>query len=534
MKAKKVMCMLLAAVLAGSMMAGCQGEGSGESKQSADSGKNDFQIVTVRWTDTWPIDYLHEGIMKEMEDKGDVKIDWKVYYDTDWQEQKSLLLASGELPDAFWGNICLKDTDIAQNKSYFLELSDLIDQNMPNLKKVLEKEPELKARITDRDGKIYSLPKKAPLRPKVDGNCMYINKKWLQNLNLEMPKTYQELEEVLYKFVTEDADGDSDKGNEIGITGNAGQYVASNTMRDLMAPFAAIVSRDNNYMGLDAEGKPVFMPAQENYKEGIMWLNELYQKGILDPEFFTQEASMATSKIQSAKVGLITGWTADAVAGPVADQYEVVPALEGPDGGHYVEYAPSFLDVSDRELVLTKDCENPEKLLQYADQFYDDEVSLQTYYGSIPDQIKKNDDGTYEVLVPTDGSSLDTSAWSNSMRDFGPKYMNEDFYSKVILPQDQGDGIKLAEDKVNEQYVKTDRNIGLPMLKYTEDELTQLTTIGTDIYKYVEAQFAHWVVDGGIENEWDAYLKQLDTMGLQDLVKIHDTAFQAYQDANKG
>ena len=243
---------------------------------------------------------------------------------------------------------------------------------------------------------------------------------------------------------------------------------------------------------------------------------------------------MATSKIQSAKVGLITGWTADAVAGPVADQYEVVPALEGPDGGHYVEYAPSFLDVSDRELVLTKDCKNPEKLLQYADQFYDDEVSLQTYYGSIPDQIKKNDDGTYEVMVPTDGSSLDTSAWSNSMRDFGPKYMNEDFYSKVILPEDQGDGIKLAEDKVNEQYVKTDRNIGLPMLKYTEDELTQLTTIGTDIYKYVEAQFAHWVVDGGIENEWDAYLKQLDTMGLQDLVKIHDTAFKAYQDANKG
>ena len=199
-----------------------------------------------------------------------------------------------------------------------------------------------------------------------------------------------------------------------------------------------------------------------------------------------------------------------------------------------MEYAPSFLDVSDRELVLTKDCKNPEKLLQYADQFYDDEVSLQTYYGSIPDQIKKNEDGTYEVLVPTDGSSLDTSAWSNSMRDFGPKYMNEDFYSKVILPEDQGDGIKLAEDKVNEQYVKTDRNIGLPMLKYTEEELTQLTTIGTDIYKYVESQFAHWVVDGGIETEWDAYLKQLDTMGLQDLVKIHDTAFKAYQEANKG
>ncbi len=68
---------------------------------------------------------------------------------------------------------------------------------------------------------------------------------------------------------------------------------------------------------------------------------------------------------------------------------------------------------------------------------------LQTFYGSISDsKIQANDDGTYEVLVPDDGSSLDTSAWSFSMRDFGPKYMNESFYDKVTLPADQGDGIK--------------------------------------------------------------------------------------------
>lgn len=67
-----------------------------------------------------------------------------------------------------------------------------------------------------------------------------------------------------------------------------------------------------------------------------------------------------------------------------------------------------------------------------------------------------NGDGTYEVLVPTDGSSLDTSAWSNSMRDFGPKYMNPEFYDKVSLPADQGDGIKLSEDAVNGKYVAED------------------------------------------------------------------------------
>lgn len=40
--------------------------------------------------------------------------------------------------------------------------------------------------------------------------------------------------------------------------------------------------------------------------------------------------------------------------------------------------------------------------------------------------------------------------------------------------------------------------------------------------------FAHWVVDGGIDEEWDAYLKQLDSMGLQDLMNIQNGAYEAY------
>ena len=39
------------------------------------------------------------------------------------RSRNPLLLASRDLPDAFFGSICLKDTDIAQNKDYFLELT---------------------------------------------------------------------------------------------------------------------------------------------------------------------------------------------------------------------------------------------------------------------------------------------------------------------------------------------------------------------------------------------------------------------------
>ena len=153
---------------------------------------------------------------------------------------------------------------------------------------------------------------------------------------------------------------------------------------------------------------------------------------------------------------------------------------------------------------------------------------MQTFYGSIPDQIAENEDGTYDVLVPADGSSLDTSAWSNSMRDFGPKYMTDEFAAKVTLPENQGDGIKLSEDAVNGKYVTDDKNVGLPMMQYTDDELNTITMLGTDIYKYCEAQYAHWVVDGGVEDEWDGYIEQLKQMGVEDLVAVHRNAYDVY------
>lgn len=537
-KFKRGLSVALAAAMAVGALAGCGGGGdssssSAESTAGGDDSVTKFKIATVRWTDTWPTDFLESGIMKELEEKHNMDIEWDVYYSSDWSEQKSLLLASGDLPDAFLGSICLNSSDMAQNKSNFVDLTDYInEETMPNLTAIMEEDTQMRAICTDRDGKIYSLPKKLGIRPEVDGYVFYINKEWLDNLGLEVPTTYQELETVLEAFATQDADGDGDPTNEIGYTNSSASNLLSGDLRNILRPFGTMVSRADNYMGIDGDGNAVFMPIQENYKEAVQWMHGLWEKGILDPEYFTQDASMVTSKIQAdggSQVGLITGWVADAVAGANADQFVLLEALEGPDGNRYVENASNYLDISDRELVVTKECEDVEKLLAWADEFYDDVVALQTQYGSISDGcITDNGDGTYTVNEPEDGSSLDTSAWSNSLRDFGPKYMHEDFYDKVTLPSDQGDGIKMQEDEVNAKYVTDDTNVGYPMVQYTDEETSQLTTLGTDIYQYVEAQYAHWVVDGGIEDEWDAYLDQLDAMGVQDLISIQESAYDAY------
>ena len=404
------------------------------------------------------------------------------------------------------------------------------EETMPNLTKAMEECPELRAACTDRDGKIYSLPKKLPLRPTVCGNGLYINQDWLDNLGLEAPKTLDELTDVLLAFAKEDADGDGDPTNEIGLTNNAGTNLQADCQH-ILSVWGCMVSRNTNYMGLNNDGEAVFVPAQENYKEAVKWMHMLWENGVLDPEYFTQDTSSVTAKLQAeggSKVGIISAWTADSEAGQNADQYSLMEAVEGYNDIHYVECATASLDITDRELVITTACEDPEALLKWADNFYDDLVSLQTFYGSLGVTVTANDDGTYSVHSTDDDTSLDTAAWSNALRDFGPKYMNPEFYDKVIIPDDVSDGIKLKEDEVNAKYVTTDKNTGMPALQYTEDELNRITAIGTDVYSYVESMYAHWVVDGGVEDEWDSYIDQLNAMGLEELVSLQQGAYAAY------
>ena len=519
-KANKMMALTMAAAMLVPQMAF-----AGESEQTT---FNIFAGVSALSPDN-----SEKPLVQQMNEAMGVSIDWNCVSGDTLTEKKNLILNAGvDMPDAFMAAE-LSDYELINYGGYgvLIPLEDYInEETMPNLTKAMEECPELRAACTDRDGKIYSLPKKLPLRPTVCGNGLYINQDWLDNLGLEAPKTLDELTDVLLAFAKEDADGDGDPTNEIGLTNNAGTNLQADCQH-ILSVWGCMVSRNNNYMGLNNDGEAVFVPAQENYKEAVEWMHMLWENGVLDPEYFTQDGSSVTAKLQAeggSKVGIISAWTADSEAGTNAKQYSLMEAVEGYNDIHYVECATASLDITDRELVITTACEDPEALLKWADNFYDDLVSLQTFYGSLGVTVTANDDGTYSVHSTDDNTSLDTAAWSNSLRDFGPKYMNPEFYDKVIIPDDVSDGTKLKEDEVNAKYVTTDKNTGMPALQYTEDELNRITAIGTDVYSYVEAMYAHWVVDGGVEDEWDSYIEQLNAMGLEEMVSLQQGAYAAY------
>ena len=478
----------------------------------------DYEVATVRWAD-WGEDY-HTGFPDEAAKEAGITIKWDTILNSDWGDKKAVLMAGGNLPDAFMGSICFTESDILTNQGSFIALDEYIDEYMPNLKAIMDKDPTMKALATSADGHIYGLPGKKPCRP-VIANQMFINKTWLDNLGLEVPETYEEYKDVLKAFKEQDANGNGDANDEIPF----GQGYADSVMFFCL-PFGTTVGADNTSMMTVKNGEPVFIPTSEEYKAGIKWMNECFEEGLIDTELFTEDTSMRDAKLMSETpiVGSAPGWTADSTFGANADQYIALPALEGPDGNRYISSDPEHWNMSRYEFVVTSSCQDPGPLLAWADRFYTDDASIQTFYGSFGTGVEKNDDGTYTVLPPKDGNSADTFAWISSLRDFGPKYVEDGFNDKVTYAAENGDAAKLELDKELAVYAKD----AYPNVSYTTEQLNTLATLYADIDAFVKSSQATWVSEGGIEEGWDAYIEQLKAMGYDEFIKIQQDAYSAY------
>lgn len=499
------------------LTAGCGESATSESESVSSEENDDYTIATVRWSD-WGDDFL-KGFVEQTEEDAGVDITWDVYVDSEWGDKKAVLMAGGDLPDAFLGSNALNDSEIAQFSDMFIPLEGLIEENMPNLMAAMDEDPELRAIVTSPDGHIYSLPKKLPLRP-LAGNQMFINQQWLDNLELDMPETMEDFENVLRAFKEEDANGNGDPSDEIPYGGG---YV--DTVMSYLLPFGTTLSPKTGFMALK-DGEAVYLPIEDSYREGIKWMHESYAQGLIDEEIFTQDGSMADSKRQNpdnALVGVSAGWTPDALFGPNAKEYVALTPLKGPDGERYVHTDSEVY--SRNEFLITTQAENPDELLKWADQFYTEDASIQTYYGSFGTAVEKEEDGTYTVLTPPEGESADTFAWTNSLRDFGPKYISEGFNDRVILDEETGDGLKLKLDEEINEYAKEQ----YPQVALTEEESNRLSTLSVDIGSYVSSMQAKWVAEGGVEEEWETYMSTLEQMGLNEFLEIQQNGLERYQ-----
>ncbi|MHA6481002.1 extracellular solute-binding protein [Paenibacillus sp. strain BS8-2] len=528
----------LMTVLGTAVLAGCSNDADPGNAPSNDTGNNTasesgkglneegmpivdkpitLNALTIRWGNMGDT-FTKNTWLQELEKNSNVKINWQVISNSDWETQKSVMLASGKMPDIIIGNMAFGDSDIVNNLNLFRPLDDYIDQYMPNLKAAMDEMPDMKKLSTFPDGKIYSLPARLPSRPYSSVQPV-INKTWLDKLSLKTPETLDELYTVLKAFKEQDPNGNG-KADEI-------PYSDSKDIDfNLLSPFGITDIRGNHMVVKD--GKLDYIPTSDEYKAGITWANKLFSEGLIDKETFTQDNTMLTAKRQNPDaplIGFTYQWTPDAVFGQWSDQYETIVPMSGPDGNKYQIGDPNGLSFRRNEMLITTANKYPEVSARWADQFYTGEASIQNFWGAIGTSIEKYGDGTYTLMDPPDGTSADAWYWDSSLRDFGPKYVSPEFEKSIKLDPATGDGLKLQLDALSKEYVTEP----FPDVMYTIEEYAELPTLTTDIESYIRSTRAKWITQGGIEQEWDSYVKKLNDMGLQKLIQIYTDAFDRYK-----
>ncbi len=86
---------------------------------------------------------------------------------------------------------------------------------------------------------------------------------------------------------------------------------------------------------------------------------------------------------------------------------------------------------------------------------------------------------------------------------------------------------KLAIGKMYEPYL-TETPVN-PKLSFTMEELDALSEFNADLIPYVQERLATWIMKGGIEKEWESYLKQLKKIGADKYQAIYQAAYDRYR-----
>ena len=143
---------------------------------------------------------------ERMQEKTGVSFQLRQYSDeTGWGERKQEILNGTDLPDVlFKAELSSSEVRDLYQDGYIIDLKPYLETYAPDFWKILQENPEWEKAITMADGAIPALPAINKLQ---NNDAMWINTSWLKKLKLEMPKTAEELTEVLRAFKTGDPNG---------------------------------------------------------------------------------------------------------------------------------------------------------------------------------------------------------------------------------------------------------------------------------------------------------------------------------------
>ncbi|MFS0723129.1 extracellular solute-binding protein [Paenibacillus sp. 1P07SE] len=315
-------------------------------------------------------DKLEDNLyLKYVEDRlnVDIKYEFSVEDQEAYNQRVTLAIASDNIPD-----VMIVDEQQFHRMAKADMLADLTDvyeaYASPLIREYYDSYTGDRVLNTGRiDDRLYALP-----NTNIDGSyqLLWIREDWLNNLSLELPKTVDDVKNVIQAFVERDPDGNG-ANDTVGLLGDT-TVVGDGGFFTFDPIFNAYHSYPGSWFQ-DGDGNIFYGSTAPETKEALGVLRDMYAAGLIDKEFLTRKWEDNAGLVSSGRAGILFapwfgGWAmSDAVkANPDADWVPLAVPLDGAGKRNIVPSAPSGTF-----LVVNKKASNPEAVIKILNVQYE-------------------------------------------------------------------------------------------------------------------------------------------------------------------
>jgi len=541
---KSIPALLLCVAILTSCFTAC-GPSSGSSEvlsaSSAGSGAQSSEEVPNLNTEGFPIvnekivlnitcqqttvqsDFNDMVILKNYEEKSNIDVNWTCIASEFVSEKRNIIMASNELPDAFF-KMGFSATDVYKyaKEGSFVNLSPLIEKYAPDVKAVFEEFPEAETGLTMPDGNVYSLSYILAAPAITSGGKPFFNSEALEMIGKEVPATLDEFTEVLRAFKTLDYNGNGIE-DEIPYTSFSVAF-AENWLKGSFG--LGTRGGKHAYVDVDKDGNLRFQQTSDAYKQLLQYENQLYTEGLLDQEIFSTDLSKLIAKGEEGRALCYSAANHAIIGSEYGDKaVGLSQPLVGPNGDQlWNNQSTSLSGVGN--FIITGSNSYPEATMRWENYWYSDDgireyfmgVEGETYYVDengdyqYTDYVMNNPDGiNYEQVL---GAYVPWAGGGN------PSVANEKYFKGGEMQSIT----KASSDALYEYAPETI----WPALMWNEEDVDDMATISTDIETYLNENRALFITGQKSFDEWDNYVKGFEALRIDRYLEIYQNALTRY------
>ncbi|MCL6460022.1 MAG: extracellular solute-binding protein [Gorillibacterium sp.] len=400
-------------------------------------------------------------------------------------QKYKVLFASGNAPDLIMDFDTSFLAQLVADKQV-IPIDELINRYSTGYKKLLDEYPLARKLATEPDGDMYLIAQITGLKT---NHSLLIRNDWLQTLDLAVPRTDQELLQVLKAFTYGDPDKNG-KDDTLGINFTGLGALLNGNIAGGIRPID-MMFRNVGYL-ID-QGHVT--RAWDQAKAALAYEKELYQSGVIDPNLLTdKDGEKAKLDFVNGKLGVF--WVSSGIedAYPLLQslkkkvptaELKAIPLPQGPFG----QFNP--LAKAPVQLVgaINKQAANPEAVIQYLDFMVSEKVLTTLRYGIEGEHYQRNANGCFQY-IDTEKYNRELS-WTLDLYMLSARVIQGECNSLAasLNPSQAIDREYMVIEKEAEQYsLNPERDFAYPVWKWPTlpQELQLANTDGaqalTDIY----------------------------------------------------